>query len=511
MRRPFGAAWLLSGSLAMMPPTCGGGGDPPITGPDGNPVRAELLGMNIDPQNPTADPAASTLTDLGVSRLRFTFRADADLQSAFTSYDPVIAAYRSAGLGVLLIIDGETLAPPDLPVNIAGTDAWINYIGAFADRAQKIAAHYDGQIDAFEIWNEEDLDDSLPGRHIDPGPYAQILDETYDRIHQVTGTQVLVGGLASGDTGYLDGMGSFRADGIATHPYLHWPGDGVPSGWFSLADHIRAYSAYWKPLWFTEWGTNDQSLQADLIKAFFSHPEITSNVAAAYFFGWSDTQDPGYGITTDGTNYKEPLRQAFGDAGMRSTPPGPDGSHGVVRGTVHDASTGAVVGTGVTLYCAGQETPVRADGTFEIDRIPPSVYGISAVNNFGNIGAYDVWASTVNVNARQVTNVDVQLSSAQATSTATGSVRGTVYDASTGTAIHPRDPGHAAGITIYCAGLQAQLADDGTYEIDGIPAGDYGIAAVNNYNQANLYGTWKWSVTITAGQTEPLDVYMIPN
>jgi len=227
---------LLSTILALA--GCGGS-DAPATTPDGTPIRGELLGMNIDPQSSTANPPPSELRRLGVTRVRFTFRAGEKLGDAFAAYDPVIDGYRGADIAVLLILDGETLSPPDRPVNLSG-DAWDGYVYAFAGRAQQIAAHYGDRVEAYEIWNEEDLDDSLPGRHIEPGPYASLLNVTYDAIHAVAGTQVLVGGLASGQTSYLDAMGDFRADVIATHPYVHWPGDDVPDGWYSMADHLAA-------------------------------------------------------------------------------------------------------------------------------------------------------------------------------------------------------------------------------------------------------------------------------
>src|SRR5439155_19147122 len=113
-------------------------------------------------------------------------------------------------------------------------------------------------------WNEEDLDDALPGRHIDAAPYAALLGRAFDAIHAVSGAVVLVGGLGGEPTHYLDEMGDFRADGIATHPYLHWPGAGVPGGWYPLADHVAAMARYGRPLWFTEWGTGDQDLEPRL-------------------------------------------------------------------------------------------------------------------------------------------------------------------------------------------------------------------------------------------------------
>lgn len=499
---------------------CGGSGDDPPSTPDGTPIRAELLGMNIDPQSPTANPPVSELTRLGVSRVRFTFRAGDDLGAAFASYDAAIAGYAGANIAVLLILDGETLSPPDLPVNLSGSD-WDGYVYAFASRAQMIAAHYQDQVEAYEIWNEEDLDDSLPGRHIEPGPYSSLLNVTYDAIHAVAGTQVLVGGLASGQTSYLDGMGDFEADAIATHPYLHWPDSNVPPGWFSMSDHLAAYGAYWKPIWFTEWGTSDQSLEANLIQSFFESTNVTDQVGRAFFFAWSDTQDAdiGYGITTDGVHYKDALENAYIAASKGAFGPCiPTDGYGVIHGVVRDASSGAAIrpldpgGTGITVYSAGQSAPLRSDGSFCIEQITPNAYGIAAVNNWGATGVYTTWASTVSVAAGKVTEVEIDLNGdAAATGGGTGSVAGTIYDGATGMPINPHDPQSPAGVTVYCGGAQTQINDDGTYEIDGLPENTYGISAVNNYNEPDLYESATWSVGITAGQTTTQDLYLVPS
>jgi hypothetical protein len=495
----------------------GCGGDAPPTAPDGTPIRAELLGMNIDPQNPTANPPVSELQRLGVTRVRFTFRAGTDLGAAFASYDPILAGYAGAGIAVLLILDSETLGPPDLPVNLAGS-AWDSYVSDFASRAQTIAQHYQQQVEAYEIWNEEDLDDSLPGRHIEPGPYAALLNATYDAIHAVTGTQVLVGGLASGQTSYLDGMGDFRADVIATHPYLHWPGPGVPSGWYSMSDHLNAYGAYWKPIWFTEWGTNDSSLQVSLLQQFFETTSVTDRVGRAFFFAWSDTQDAdvGYGITTDGVHYKEALENAYAAAAQSSIAPCVAiGGLGVIHGVVRDRTTGTPIGSsgaGITVYSAGQQSPVAPNGSYCIELVAPGDYGIAAVNNWGATSLYSTWSSTVNVQPGMLTSFDIDLgASAPPTGGGTGSVAGTVYDVTTGAPIHPNDPDRPAGITVYCGGAQTQIKDDGTYQIDGLAENAYGISAVNNYNEPDLYQTTSWSVTILAGQTTTQDLYLEPN
>ena len=512
-------ALILLLSTAVVLAGCGGS-DAPATTPDGTPIRGELLGMNIDPQSSTASPPPAELRNLGVTRVRFTFRAGENLDAAFAAYDPVIDGFHGAGIAVLLILDGETLSPPDRPVNLSGA-AWDGYVAAFASRAQMIAAHYSDRVEAYEIWNEEDLDDSLPGRHIEPGPYASLLNATYDAIHDVAGTQVLVGGLASGQTSYLDAMGDFRADVIATHPYVHWPNADVPDGWYSMADHLAAYGAYWKPIWFTEWGTSDQSLEAKLIQQFFSTAAVTDQLGRAYFFAWSDTQDAdiGYGITTDGVHYKDALRDAYEAAARNAFGPClPTSGLGVIAGSVRDATTNAAIrpfdgdGTGVTVYAAGQEAPVAADGSFCIEQVAPGDYGIAAVNNWGTTDVYTTWASTVNVAGGQVTRVDVPLNRGAAPAGGgAGSVVGTIYDAATGAPINPHDPARPAGVTVYCGGAQTQIGDDGSFEIDGLPENAYGISAVNNYNQPDLYQSDSWTVSIYAGQTTRQDLYLVAN
>ena len=500
---------------------CGGGdGGGTATAPDGTPVRGELLGINIDPQSPTANPPVTELQKVGVKRVRFTFRAGDDLGAAFASYDAAISGYQAANIAVLLILDGETLTPPDRPVNLAG-DAWDSYVYAFASRAQMIAAHYGASVEGYEIWNEEDLDDSLPGRHIDAAPYASLLNVTYDAIHAVAGTQVLVGGSASGQTSYLDAMGDFRADVIATHPYLHWPGSDGPADWDTMSNHLAAYGAYWKPIWFTEWGTSDQSLEAKLIQEFFETPAVTDQLGRAFFFAWSDTQDGdvGYGLTTDGVHYKQSLEDAYAAAAKNAFGPCvPTDGFGVIAGVVRDQATGSAIqpfdgnGNGVTVYAAGQEAPVAADGSFCIEQIAPGDYGIAAVNNWGAAGAYTTWTSTVNVVAGGVTHVDAPMNAiAAAGGSGTGSVVGTIYDATTGAPINPHDPSLPAGVTVYCGGAQTPINDDGTFEIDGLVENAYGISAVNNYNEPDLYQSSSWTVSIYAGQTTRQDLYLVRN
>jgi hypothetical protein len=73
------------------------------------------------------------------------------------------------------------------------------------------------------------------------------------------------------------------------------------------------------------------------------------------------------------------------------------------------------------------------------------------------------------------------------TSIATGSVTGTVTDASTGQAI--------AGATVSIPRLQVTTGSDGSYTLSGLPAGSYQVS-VSDYG----YQTQTQAVTVTAGQ-----------
>ena len=528
--------------LALLPviAACSGALDgiaPPGGMRSGQSASSEIRGINIDPQNPTANPTPETLASLGATRVRFTLRAGADLNAALAAWDPIIDGYRAAAIDVLVILDGETVPLPARPVELAASGRWDAYVATFAARAQTIAAHLGSRVTAIEVWNEEDLDDSLPGRHIDAAPYAQLLNAVHAAVHNVSGVPVLVGGLASGSTAYVDAMGNFAADGIATHPYLHWPGDDVPAGWFRLADHVTQYAHYGRPLWFTEWGTNDPALEARLITAFFAHPEITGQVSSAYFFGWSDTQDAGFGITTDGTTHKADAWAAFQGAAPPPVigsvvdgsatpdggsppppPPPPPPSDGQLHGTLTDASNGGVIhpldpghASGITVYCAGQSVVVAADGTYRFDHIAPGVYGITAVNNVGSTGWYAPFAGSVTmVSGDNLLDIALQPAGAPPPM-GDGSVRGTLYDASNGGVIHPLDPAHMAGITVYCAGQEVTVAGDGTYAFARIAPGTYGISAVNNQGQTSWYQTWNGTVTVNPGATTSEDIHLSPN
>jgi hypothetical protein len=168
------------------------------------------------------------------------------------------------------------------------------------------------------------------------------LNSSFDSIKGADpSVKVIVGGLDSGVDNYLDHLGAFRADAIATHPYGQWPGPQMPSEggpWFNIIRfHIAQYQRHLggRELWFTEWGTGEDITKARNITAFFQEPHIRASVAEAYFFGWSDLQELArgtFGITTDGQTRKDDAWNAFRDSqpdpGPSPPPPPASGTFG---------------------------------------------------------------------------------------------------------------------------------------------------------------------------------------
>ncbi len=99
--------------------------------------------------------------------------------------------------------------------------SWAPYVSVLASRAAQIALHYNGLHVAYEIWNEQDLQQT----YVPPQIYAFLLRQVYAAIKQSSPSSVVVlGGLASGDPQYVAQVaeaegGIVYADAIGLHPY----------------------------------------------------------------------------------------------------------------------------------------------------------------------------------------------------------------------------------------------------------------------------------------------------
>jgi hypothetical protein len=268
------------------------------------PGVGELFGMNIDPANPAGFPSAQALRDIGARWVRIEWKAT----PGFGFYDSAIANYRASGLRVLLLVDYSSV--PGSPPSNASDAVWRDYITRFVAGVSDIASHYGNGVDAWQIWNEPDL--FAPGTGYDPGIpahlYGVMLRDTAGAIRARSTRPVVTGGLASGDPGYLSrarsAVGGLFVDAVSVHPYgQRAPDDWPHSGWGfgNMSDLFDRYLAFGLPLWVTEIGTVDSSLQAAYLENVYELAEsYPGRVDRVFWFCWSDGMVPPFGVVTSG-------------------------------------------------------------------------------------------------------------------------------------------------------------------------------------------------------------------
>src|SRR4051794_4292868 len=199
--------------------------------------------------------------------------------------DAAVQAARAAGVKVILDVvespqwaSGSTnkLAPPRNPQDLA-------------DFMTFVANRYKGQVQAYEIWNEENGSRFWPSGP-DAGAYTQLLKATYPAIKSADPSALVVfGGLANADYHYVEAAYAAGAKGyfdvMGVHPYSCWS----PSGYYyvdsnenwvgnenytpkagervSMYDYLGYREVHKsmvaagddKPIWFTELGWSSAS------------------------------------------------------------------------------------------------------------------------------------------------------------------------------------------------------------------------------------------------------------
>ncbi len=277
--------------------------------------RAPLWGINIDPNNPRANPPAQSLTSVGW--VRFVMHVDSrrqTLDQAFAFYDPYIQGYARSGIKILLILLHDTYV---------GNHPWIGggdwgvYARGFGERAGLIARHYRGMVSAYQIGNENDVSGAETSLPITPQNYAMILMESVRNIRlSDPAALVVTGGLASPLNNALNYLRDIKtacgnvlpADGIGIHPYGQTPPDSesIPfPGWSqgSLDTYLTRFSEAFPgiPLWISEIGVPRVDVEnrafwpriaaymdkvVDFVRLNYPHA-----VAAITWFAWSDPMD----------------------------------------------------------------------------------------------------------------------------------------------------------------------------------------------------------------------------
>lgn len=152
----------------------------------------------------------------------------------FSTYDDWVDKARAKGLRVLLRIDD----PPSWATGTTEKNAPPLDDNDLADFVYQMVNHLKGRVDAWELWNEPNLNYEWGYRRPDPARYTQMLKAVYPRLKAADPQALLIlGGLSTtggdfnddgneghiGDLGYLTKLAQSGAagyfDAIGSHPY----------------------------------------------------------------------------------------------------------------------------------------------------------------------------------------------------------------------------------------------------------------------------------------------------
>jgi hypothetical protein len=152
----------------------------------------------------------------------------------FDYIDRTIGAARSAGLQVKLQLVGMPDWALDDPQHVRQAPRSEAELKEWGDFVTRVMRHVAGKIDYVEVWNEPNESKWWPTGP-DPVEFARLLSVTYTAVHQASPTtQVISGGLASNDIGYLEkvykafdtlGLKASPFDMVGAHPFA---GDHAP-------------------------------------------------------------------------------------------------------------------------------------------------------------------------------------------------------------------------------------------------------------------------------------------
>jgi hypothetical protein len=186
--------------------------------------------------------------------------------------DNIVKAFGDQQVKFLMRVHGTPTwaRPPDSPLSYPPYD-----MADFANFLTALATRYKGQVAAYEIWNEPNLDYEWGYLPPDPVAYTNMLKTAYTAIKKVDPNALVIsGGLATtgrgsptayGDLAFLQGMYEAGArgyfDALGSHPYAygHAPDDSHPEGlsFDRVEEQHRVMVANGDgqtPIWITEAG-----------------------------------------------------------------------------------------------------------------------------------------------------------------------------------------------------------------------------------------------------------------
>ena len=294
----------------------------------GHGISADIFGINVA----WDAPGGAAIAQLGARWARLELRdptigpeLSAEAQQKLAS---ALADYHAHGIQVLVVLDymtregfgggGTMFCPPQ--------GDWYGWRDEFVARAGHAAKVFGDQVDAWQIWNEPDHPCGAAAGYdpyVDPHEFGWLARDAYAAIKASSSSPVVLGGLESGDPGYMDEMlaatgGSLwdYGDGIAIQiygvvPNDGWCGPGGPAeGEFLNCDWGRHDGKVYEyhdrsgglPVWVTEVGfrTDDAFKQANYLEDAYNAFASTGDLLARVFwFGYSDARVPPFGLTDE--------------------------------------------------------------------------------------------------------------------------------------------------------------------------------------------------------------------
>jgi hypothetical protein len=301
------------------------------------------------------DRTASVLNDIGARwvRLNASWANAEPLRGKYSAawlsrYDRAVALARGAGARIVMLAsqspfwasgseDSET-APRD-------TGDFARFMGFLAKR-------YRGKVEAYEVWNEENIP-RFWSTGPDPVAYVRLLKTAYAAIKQADPTATVVfGGLSLNDYAFVERAYESGVKGyfdvMSVHPYAcdRPPGaighgaDGrmTPSSFPAYREvrHSMLVRGDDKPIWFTEFGWSttteacgvSEETQADYLTRAYRFVEQDPYVQIAFWYslrnnywqGDADTIEARFGLLRTDFSRK-PAYEAFKNYRWTGFPP----------------------------------------------------------------------------------------------------------------------------------------------------------------------------------------------
>lgn len=211
---------------------------------------------------------------------------------------------------ILLVFNNESVGEK-FPVGVTDVTTWITYIDNKYIPALQDVLRKKVRVNAFEIWNEQDIPDSCTP-HTEYCPkvpaeaYSYMLKKAAFVIKQYNPNLLVIsGGLNKGEPSYIQDVLSAdkntfeRVDGVGFHPYGKSPDGwcvsessscaaGLPFG--DLGSALDEFiTTTGKPIWITEigQGTDDKQWQGKYLVAVLSM-FIKKHIPVVIWYGWHD-------------------------------------------------------------------------------------------------------------------------------------------------------------------------------------------------------------------------------